>query len=336
MRSAAQRSSRSASQAGRKAVAAVLGERRARWRRGPPWTRRRRRRARPGRGPARTADCRAGTGSSSRASAWRARGSRSGGRSGRSADRSPVICGSMARSLGRKMRVGQLSTMAGAMLLPSMSDSDWVAKTTEAFFLRSVFSHSRSCCAKAGIVEDQPAFVDDEQRRPAVEPAFDAVEEIGQHGGRRAGADQALGLEGLDRGRAELLALGVEQPAGGAADAIGLQRLLQRRRLQQHREAGDACAHRPATRPATSAPTRHAPWRSGRWRRLPWRGWPRPIPPPRRARRGRRSAPAVGARPNARTPAERLPPRSCQSPPMASAAVRIEPPKSKAKIWLLR
>jgi hypothetical protein len=52
-----------------------------------------------------------------------------------------VICGSIARSLGRKMRVGQLSTMAGAIALPSMSDSDCVAKMTEAFFLRSVLSH---------------------------------------------------------------------------------------------------------------------------------------------------------------------------------------------------
>ena len=30
-------------------------------------------------------------------------------------------------------------------------------------------------------------------------------------------------------------------------------------------------------------------------------------------------------------PSVRPPPRSCQSPPMASAAARIEPPKSKAK-----
>ncbi len=35
-------------------------------------------------------------------------------------------------------------------------------------------------------------------------------------------------------------------------------------------------------------------------------------------------------------PADRAPPRSCQSPPMAIAAVRMEPPKSNAKIWLLR
>ena len=45
---------------------------------------------------------------------------------------------------------------------------------------------------EAGVVEREPAFVDDEQGRPAVEPVADAVEEIGEHGGRRAGADQAL------------------------------------------------------------------------------------------------------------------------------------------------
>ena len=55
-----------------------------------------------------------------------------------------VIRGSIARSFGRNSRVGQLSMMAGAMALPSMSERDWVAKTTLAFFLRSVFSHSRS------------------------------------------------------------------------------------------------------------------------------------------------------------------------------------------------
>jgi hypothetical protein len=58
---------------------------------------------------------------------------------------------------------------------------------TLAFFLRSVFSHSRSCAANAG-VERQPALVDDDERRRAVEPAFDPVEQIGQDGGGRAGA----------------------------------------------------------------------------------------------------------------------------------------------------
>ena len=55
-----------------------------------------------------------------------------------------VIWGSIARSLGSIRRVLQLSMMAGAIGDRSMSDSDWVAKTTLAFFLRSVLSHSRS------------------------------------------------------------------------------------------------------------------------------------------------------------------------------------------------
>ena len=55
-----------------------------------------------------------------------------------------VICGSIARSFGSRIRVWQLSMIAGAIADPSMSESDWVAKMTLAFFLRSVFSHSRS------------------------------------------------------------------------------------------------------------------------------------------------------------------------------------------------
>ena len=76
---------------------------------------------------------------------------------------------------------------------------------------------------EAGVVEREPALVDDEQRRPAVEPGLDAMEQIGEHGGRGAGADQPFGLEGLNVGLAETLGLGVEQPAVGPAEAIGLQ-----------------------------------------------------------------------------------------------------------------
>ena len=60
-------------------------------------------------------------------------------------------CGSIARSFGRKMRCGQLSMMAGAIVLFAMSASDWVAKTTATFFLRSTFSHSRMRAAKSGL-----------------------------------------------------------------------------------------------------------------------------------------------------------------------------------------
>ena len=62
-----------------------------------------------------------------------------------------AICGSAARSFGRKIRVGQDSMMAGAMLDVSMSARLCVAKTTLALRLRRVFSHSRSCAAKSGL-----------------------------------------------------------------------------------------------------------------------------------------------------------------------------------------
>ena len=46
------------------------------------------------------------------------------------------------------LRLEDYALLAGAIAEPSISDSDWVAKMTEAFFLRSVFSHSRNCPAK--------------------------------------------------------------------------------------------------------------------------------------------------------------------------------------------
>ena len=91
---------------------------------------------------------------------------------------------------------------------------------------------------EAAVVEREPALVDDEERRAAVEPAFDAMEEIGEYGAGGAGADQALGLERLHGRLAEPLALGVEQPAIGAADAVRPQRLLELRGLQQHGKPG--------------------------------------------------------------------------------------------------
>jgi hypothetical protein len=48
------------------------------------------------------------------------------------------------------MRCGQLSITAGAIVLSVISASDWVAKMTATFFLRSVFSHSRMRAAKSG------------------------------------------------------------------------------------------------------------------------------------------------------------------------------------------
>ena len=129
--------------------------------------------------------------------------------------------------------------IAGAMALPSMSASDWVAKMTETFFLRSVFSHSRSWPAKPRSSRSEPALVDDEQRGAPIEPVLDTMEEIGKHRRRRARADQPFCLEGLDFGLAEALRLRVEQASPGTANGVGLQGLLQRIRLQENRQAGD-------------------------------------------------------------------------------------------------
>ena len=52
--------------------------------------------------------------------------------------------------------------------------------------------------------------------------------------GRSAGADKALGLEGLDIGLAEAFRLGVEQPSPGSTDRVRLQGLFQRVRLQEN------------------------------------------------------------------------------------------------------
>lgn len=67
-----------------------------------------------------------------------------------------------------------------------------------------------------------------------VEPAFDPVEQIGEHGGRRARPDQPLGFEDLHVRFAEAFGIGIEQSAEGATKAVGAQRLLERAGLQQH------------------------------------------------------------------------------------------------------
>ena len=112
---------------------------------------------------------------------------------------------------------------------------------------------------EAGVVERQPALVDDEQGGAAVEAILDAMEQVGEDGGRSAGPDQAFGLEGLDFGFAKALAFRIEQPAPRSRHRVGLQRLLQRVRLQQHGKAGHGALRQRARTRARSAPTIGAP-----------------------------------------------------------------------------
>ena len=79
------------------------------------------------------------------------------------------------------MRVGQLSISAGAIDDRSMSASDWVAKTTATFFLRSVFSHSRIWAANSGSSRKSQASSRISSVGAAGESALEAMEEVGQH-----------------------------------------------------------------------------------------------------------------------------------------------------------
>lgn len=89
------------------------------------------------------------------------------------------------------------------------------------------------------VVEREPAFVDQDQRRPAVEAPRYAVEQIGEDRRRRRGADKAFGLERLKVARAERLGIAVEQAAIGSGERIGLKRALEIGRLDQYREPGE-------------------------------------------------------------------------------------------------
>src|SRR5271155_4694792 len=62
----------------------------------------------------------------------------------------PFSCGSIACGEGKKIRLGQLSMIAGAIEERWISAKDWVAKTTETFFLRNVLSPSRMRLANIG------------------------------------------------------------------------------------------------------------------------------------------------------------------------------------------
>ena len=95
--------------------------------------------------------------------------------------------------------------------------------------------------AEVGVIEGEPALVDQHHRGAPVEPGLDPVEEIGQHGGSHGRTDQPFGLEGQHIGRPEFLRLGIQKPAEGAAETEGLQRAFEFGRLQQDREAGE-CA----------------------------------------------------------------------------------------------
>ena len=87
------------------------------------------------------------------------------------------------------MRVGQLSTMAGAMAERWMSASDCVAQRLQPL---------ADARCEHRVVEEHPGLVEDEEGRTAIELRLEPVEQVGQHRQHHAArVKQVLHLERL-------------------------------------------------------------------------------------------------------------------------------------------
>ena len=121
------------------------------------------------------------------------------------------------------MRVGQLSTMAGAMVERWMSASDWVANTTPTFFLRRRLQPLADARREHRIVQEDPGLIQHQQRRPTIEPRLQAVEQVGQDRQHHAlGVEQVPHLEGLETGEGEPVIVCVEQAPEWPFQRVGL------------------------------------------------------------------------------------------------------------------
>ena len=169
----------------------------------------------------------------------------------------------MARSFGRNSRVGQLSMMAGRDGARLDVGERLRGEHDARVLLAQRLEPLAQLRPEGRIVEREPALIDDQQGRASVEPALDTMEQVGEHGRCRAGADQSFSFEGLDIRLAKPFGLGVQQPAPRASDAIRLQRLLQRGGLEQDREAREGTFAGPGRSRVMSMPTTGAPWIPG-------------------------------------------------------------------------
>ena len=170
-------------------------------------------------GPARTGGCRAATGSSSRAWAWPAR--------------RISICRSLRAEAaidGRDLRLDGAFVRQQKPRLAALDDggrdvaavdvgSDCVAKMTLAFFLRSVFSHSRSWPAKpSSSSASQPSSMMSSVGARRAGRRCDGTDRRGRRAPRRSRSSPSVSNAWTVA--AEMFGLGVEQPTIGAADAI--------------------------------------------------------------------------------------------------------------------
>src|SRR5215475_10954381 len=103
-----------------------------------------------------------------------------------------MICGSMARSFGSRIRVGRLSMIAGDIR------ERLGGKNDRGIFLAQRLQPLTQLAGKFLIIKRKPAFIDDEQSWSTIEPYFNAVEQIGQDSRRDRSADQPVGLKDLD------------------------------------------------------------------------------------------------------------------------------------------
>ncbi len=137
------------------------------------------------------------------------------------------------------MRVWQLSMMTGAMGLSEMSAKALSGEDDAGVLLPQRLQPFAQLPGEAGIIESKPALVDDDKGGPSVETPADPVKQIGQDSRGGTGAVETFGLEGLHVGLAQPFRFGVEQPAPGSGDRIGLKRLFEGARLEKHRQSGE-------------------------------------------------------------------------------------------------
>ncbi len=197
-----------------------------RCRAGPaPWMRPRRP-ASPVPGRGRTGDCRGGIGSSSRAWAARWRRSRSGNlRLGRLRVRQEDAARAAFDDRGRDARILDV----GQALRGEDDRHVLLAQRLEPL------ANARG---KHRVIEEQPGFIEDQQRGRTVKALIEARKEVVQHGHDGGLAvHQFLHLEALHGASAQAIRIRIQQLAVGAAQHVRRKRLAQRIRLQQYRQA---------------------------------------------------------------------------------------------------